>query len=136
MSGTEKYLITGYSGFVSQHFIEYLERQRIPSQVLGVDVNEPAFSTGHFQYVKCEFRKADLLNRQDVERIISSFQPNYILHLASYSSVAMSWKMPVESFANNTNIFLNLVETVRQSGVPCRILSIGSSEEYGSMESG
>ncbi|MEI9959231.1 MAG: GDP-mannose 4,6-dehydratase [Ferruginibacter sp.] len=58
-------------------------------------------------------------------------KPEYILHLASVSSVALSWKTPLESFVNNTNIFLNLVEEVRAYKINCRILSIGSSEEYG-----
>jgi GDP-4-dehydro-6-deoxy-D-mannose reductase len=57
--------------------------------------------------------------------------PEYILHLASVRSVALSWQMPLESFVNNTNIFLNLVEAVRVANMKCRILSVGSSEEYG-----
>jgi len=132
MSNREKYLITGFSGFVSKHFIDYLENNKIEADVLGVDVNtEISFNYSNLSYVKCTFEKIDLLNKIDVERVISQFKPNYILHLASYSSVAMSWKLPVESFTNNTNIFLNLIENVRLSEIQCRILSIGSSEEYG-----
>jgi GDP-4-dehydro-6-deoxy-D-mannose reductase len=69
-------------------------------------------------------------------KLIYNYQPDYILHLASYSSVAYSWVNPVESFANNTNIFLNLVEQVRVLGLKCRILSVGSSEEYGRVNPG
>lgn len=53
------------------------------------------------------------------------------MHLASISSVSHSWNYPVESFVNNTNIFLNIIESVRELKLPTRILSIGSSEEYG-----
>ena len=35
---------------------------------------------------------------------------------------------------NNTNIFLNLVESIRKHNINCRILSIGSSEQYGLVE--
>ena len=45
----------------------------------------------------------------------------------------MSWKKPVQSFTNNTNIFLNLIETIHTLELKCRILSIGSSEEYGNV---
>jgi GDP-4-dehydro-6-deoxy-D-mannose reductase len=132
MSNREKYLITGFSGFVSKHFIDYLENNKIEADVLGADINENIpFNYFNLFYVKCYFEKIDLLNKTDVQRVISEFKPNYILHLASYSSVAMSWKLPVESFTNNTNIFLNLIDTVRLAEVNCRILSIGSSEEYG-----
>ncbi|HEX8575650.1 MAG TPA: GDP-mannose 4,6-dehydratase [Flavobacterium sp.] len=129
----EKYLITGFSGFVSKHFIEYLEQNKIESSVLGVDVNIPEFDIANFQYVSCSFTKVDLLNKNDVDNIVFQFQPQYILHLASFSSVAFSWKNPVASFTNNTNIFLNLLETIRSVDLKCRILSIGSSEEYGNV---
>ncbi|MCX6297225.1 MAG: GDP-mannose 4,6-dehydratase, partial [Bacteroidetes bacterium] len=132
----DKFLITGFSGFVSKHFIDFLENNKISSEILGLDIHEPDFGFSDYSFVKGRFEKADLLNKSSVEQIISRFKPNYILHLASYSSVALSWRMPVESFANNTNIFLNLIETVRLSGINCRILSIGSSEEYGNAVDG
>lgn len=136
MGNTDKFLITGFSGFVSRHFIDYLERNKISAQILGIDINSIDFDISNYQFVKCDFQKTDLLNKNDVESIITVFRPDYVLHLASYSSVAMSWKKPVESFTNNTNIFLNLIESIRLSGIKCRILSIGSSEEYGNMENG
>lgn len=135
MSVTEKYLITGFSGFVSQHFLNYLETNCISAQIIGIDINTPDFNYQQFQHLKCDFQKVDLLDKIQVEEIVCSFKPNYVLHLASYSSVAFSWKNPVESFANNTTIFLNLIETIRLSGIKCRILSIGSSEEYGNVSS-
>jgi GDP-4-dehydro-6-deoxy-D-mannose reductase len=136
MSNTEKFLITGFSGFVSRHFLEYLGSNGINAEVLGIDVQDIDLDLAYHANVKCSFQRVDLLNRNEVEQIISDFRPDYVLHLASYSSVAMSWKKPVESFANNTNIFLNLIESIRTSDVKCRILSIGSSEEYGNMENG
>lgn len=133
MSVTEKYLITGFSGFVSYHFLNYLEQNSISAQILGIDINIPDFNFRNFQHIKCDFQKTDLLNKTLVEEIVNEFKPSCVLHLASYSSVAFSWKNPVESFANNTTIFLNLIETIRISGIKCRVLSIGSSEEYGNV---
>jgi GDP-4-dehydro-6-deoxy-D-mannose reductase len=127
----KKYLITGFSGFVSFHFLNYLENLHTANSVLGVDINEPAFNINEYKYVTCSFNKINLLNKEQVDKIICDYQPDYILHLASCSSVAYSWINPVESFVNNTNIFLNLVEQIRVLGLKCRILSVGSSEEYG-----
>jgi GDP-4-dehydro-6-deoxy-D-mannose reductase len=135
MNQSDRYLITGFSGFVSKHFIDYLETNKIAAHIIGIDINAIDFDITKYVYVKCEFEKIDLLNKTEVERIIDKFKPNYVLHLASFSSVALSWKKPVESFTNNTNIFLNLIDTIRLANIPCRILSIGSSEEYGNMES-
>jgi GDP-4-dehydro-6-deoxy-D-mannose reductase len=47
------------------------------------------------------------------------------------SNVGQSWKAPVESFTNNTNIFLNLLDPIRKHGLETKVLSVGSSEEYG-----
>lgn len=134
MSGTEKYLITGFSGFVSEHFLNYLERNRIRAEVMGIDIAVPSFDHSSFDHVSCSFEKIDLLNKAELKDLLHRFQPDYVLHLASYSSVAFSWKHPVESFTNNTNIFLNLIETIKTIGTRCRILSIGSSEEYGNVD--
>lgn len=60
-------------------------------------------------------------------------KPDYVLHLAAFSSVAYSWKYPAESFTNNSNIFLNLVDVIRDTDSKCRVLSVGSSEEYGNV---
>ncbi|MCC7332178.1 MAG: GDP-mannose 4,6-dehydratase [Flavobacteriales bacterium] len=128
----EKYLITGFSGFVSKHFLDFLNSKNVCAKVLGIDINaDIPFDFSTYKTVSCSFVQLNLLDKNKVETIIQEFKPDYVLHLASFSSVAVSWKIPVESFTNNTNIFLNLIESIRTSGIKCRILSIGSSEEYG-----
>ena len=130
----KKFFITGFSGFVSRHFCEYLEQGGIRSLIKGIDVHYPDFELESFKNIKIDFEKIDLLDKVKVENIIFEFQPDYILHLASFSSVAFSWKEPVISFQNNTNIFLNLLEAVRKFNISTRILSVGSSEEYGNVD--
>lgn len=129
----KKYLITGFSGFVSRHFLQHLESKNERSKVLGIDLEQPVASTDKFQHVSCDFKKIDLIRKEEVERAVFDFQPDYILHLAAISSVGFSWKNPTLSFKNNTNIFLNLIDAVRELGQKCRVLSVGSSEEYGNV---
>jgi GDP-4-dehydro-6-deoxy-D-mannose reductase len=129
----EKYMVTGFSGFVSKHFLDYLNSREVPCTVAGIDINTPEFDYKNYAHVKCSFHAINLLNREQVNAFIQEYRPDYILHLASYSSVAYSWQHPVESFTNNTNIFLNLLEQVRNMNLDCRILSVGSSEEYGNV---
>ncbi|MBF0547345.1 MAG: GDP-mannose 4,6-dehydratase [Candidatus Riflebacteria bacterium] len=129
----QKILITGFSGFVAKHFLDFLERMKIRSHVLGIDVFDYPFKTDDFKFLSCTFEKVDLLEREKIENLIFRFQPEFVLHLASFSSVAFSWREPVTSFMNNTNIFLNLVEAIRRLNLKTRILSVGSSEEYGTV---
>lgn len=134
MAKQEKFLITGFSGFVSEHFLELLEKKKLSCSVLGLDLHEPEFKIDRFKHLKCRFQKADLLDKSSLQKALKDFKPDFVLHLASYSSVAFSWKNPVESFRNNTNIFLNLIETIHSLGIPCRVISVGSSEEYGNVK--
>jgi len=127
-------IITGINGFVAQHFLAFLTTQKESFSILGLGRSEPTFDKTKFAPLNIEYIKVDLLNREHVGEILKNFKPQYLLHLASFSSVGHSWKNPNDSFVNNTNIFLNLVDQIRLHQIPCRILSIGSSEEYGNVD--
>lgn len=129
-----KILITGFSGFVSTHFLEFLHTVEPGAEVLGIDKDPPSIDVNAYPGLTINYKHIDLLNKQIVNETLTAFQPEYILHLASVSSVAQSWQTPLDSFVNNTNIFLNLVEQIRINHIKCRILSVGSSEEYGEVE--
>jgi len=130
----DKLLITGFSGFVSRHFLQFLYEERMPMEIYGVDMQEPTFDYSIYTDVlDIKFRKLNLLDISNLRCLFTEYTPDYILHLASYSSVAYSWQHPTESFINNTNIFLNLATVVKEFNCRCRILSIGSSEEYGNI---
>ncbi len=119
-----KYLITGISGFVGAHIV----RQLLPQghTVIGVDLAMPVgLPKAVVSY------QMSLMDAVALKDVIVRVRPDRIIHLASASSVGYSWEKPVDCFVNNTNIFLNLVEAVRSSDIKCRILSVGSSEEYG-----
>jgi GDP-4-dehydro-6-deoxy-D-mannose reductase len=130
-----KLLITGFSGFVSRHFLEFLEAEQTDAEVLGVGRSVPGWPVERLRHVRAHFRQLDLLDKDGVDDVIYGFRPDFILHLAAYSSVGFSWQKPVESFSNNTNVLLNLLEQVRALNLRCRVLSVGSSEEYGNVPS-
>lgn len=129
-------LITGFSGFVSRHFLNYLVENNLSYEVLGVDVNPPKFAMEDYApTLAMSFEQVNLLDKEAVEDMIATFRPDYILHLASFSSVAYSWQHPADSFMNNTSIFLNVTEALRKHDLcDCRLLSVGSSEEYGDVK--
>jgi len=125
------FLVTGGSGFVARHFFDYLETLSEDISVVAVDVCKSGQEFPEYHNITIKIVILDLLDRHGLESILQDSPPDYLLHLASYSSVAYSWEHPDISFANNTNIFLNLLEQVRLFAPECRILSVGSSEEYG-----
>jgi GDP-4-dehydro-6-deoxy-D-mannose reductase len=130
----KKILITGISGFVGGHFVHYLLSQKGEFEIHGVSRSIPSwdFVPSKQEFLRSHyFHKADLMDIPKISSLIKEIQPEYILHLAAQSSVAESWKTPVSSFLNNTNIFLNIIDTVRLNDNAARVLSVGSSEQYG-----
>lgn len=127
-----KILITGISGFVARHFVELLASTGIDHSVAGIfNTNSPSFNVDEYPGIKCSFHQVDMIDGDQIKEIIKEFQPSHILHLASQSSVAYSWKYPADCIKENITMFLNLVEHVRLLNINCRILSVGSAEEYG-----
>jgi GDP-4-dehydro-6-deoxy-D-mannose reductase len=130
----KKILITGISGFVGGHFVHYLTTHHTDLEIHGISRSKPAWD---FIPVmpgltnNSHFHQADLMDIPKIRSLIEEIQPDYIVHLAAQSSVAESWKTPVDSFMNNTNIFLNIIDTVRLNDFTARVLSVGSSEQYG-----
>ena len=122
-----RYLITGVQGFVGRYLVEYLQVREVDAKIAGIDIAKESD-------MKIEYHSLDLSDKGQTAQIIQSFKPDYIVHLASISSVGQSWQDPAQCFKNNTNIMLNILEAVRQQNLKTRILSIGSSEEYGDYE--
>ena len=130
----KRIIITGFSGFVSRHFLNFLYDNKKEYQVLGADINEPKLDMSHYSDIlDISFKQCNMLDEQAVNDMVKEFAPDYVLHLAAFSSVAYSWQHPGECFDNNTRIFLNITDAVRALKKPCRILSVGSSEEYGNV---
>lgn len=119
-----KYLVTGVMGFVGRYFIEYLNQQESDAKVYGVDI-APSCD------MDIEYSSLNLMDAVSVDKLVKKSRPDYIVHLAAMSSVAQSWNEPVGCFINNMSAFLNLADAVRNNNVGARILSVGSSEEYG-----
>lgn len=128
-----KIIVTGFSGFVARHYLDYLKEQKEEDiSILGLDIVAPSYDLTEYQSeMTVEFISVNLMDGDRVKEIVGEYQPTEILHLAAFSSVAYSWEHPADCFSNNTKVFLTVVEAVRTLGLKTRILSVGSSEIYG-----
>lgn len=122
-----KYVITGCFGFVGRYLVEAIARSESGAQIVGID-RAPAPEGFPAITRTATF---DLLDLTQLSTLIRDEKPDRLVHLASLSSVGRSWFEPVQSFTNNTNIFLDAIECVRVHSPKTRVLSIGSSEQYG-----
>jgi GDP-4-dehydro-6-deoxy-D-mannose reductase len=122
-----KYLLTGCFGFVGHYLVRRIRELDADAAIVAVDRVDPPAG---FPTVTSAHR-FDLLDQDVLGALIAREQPDRLVHLASLSSVGFSWQEPTISFTNNTNIFLNVLDAVRRHAPRTRVLSIGSSEQYG-----
>jgi GDP-4-dehydro-6-deoxy-D-mannose reductase len=123
-----KALITGISGFVGSHLAEYLLDNtdwEVAGTVFGPYGNI-ADLCGTLELYPAE------LSRTDVVRfVLDQSQPDVIFHLAAQPLVSVSRHDPWGTLETNIRMQLNILEVVAQDRPDCRVLVVGSSEEYG-----
>ena len=116
-------LIFGAGGFVGSYLCkEFLNNGY---KVSGTDKGE-----GSALPSEVDFYKTDLMQADEVKKLIGQIQPDIIVNLAAISSVGASWNMPQTTMAINVIGALNIMEAARKSEQKPRILFFGSSEEY------
>ncbi|MDD3049335.1 MAG: GDP-mannose 4,6-dehydratase [Bacilli bacterium] len=123
----KKILIIGINGFVGTHLCNELISNGY--ECYGADINSDNFAVEGIG-----FEKLDILNADMVKDVIGRIKPDYIVNLAAISSVKLSWDMPQKTFEVNVNGTINILEAIRKSFLKTRVLLIGSSEQYGSID--
>jgi GDP-4-dehydro-6-deoxy-D-mannose reductase len=119
-----KALITGISGFVGKYMAAYLELQGF--EVYGTSNQE-------INYTKNNIIYNNLANELEIIHLLEKIKPDHIYHLAGQSNVKNSWKNSTDTILINVNLTINLLEAARKSSIAntVKILTVGSSEEYG-----
>lgn len=123
----KKVLITGAGGFVGKYLIKEFKKQDY--EIIACDINKKHVFDDDVKYYDM-----DILNKELVDNIINDCQPDYLINLAAISSVGLSWSIPDKTIEVNVVGTLNLLETVKKYCPKCKILLIGSSEEYESKD--
>lgn len=123
----KKVLITGAGGFVGKYLIKEFKKQNY--EIIACDINKKSAFDNDVKYYDM-----DILNKELVDNIINDCQPDYLINLAAISSVGVSWSIPDKTIEVNVVGTLNLLEAVKKHCTKCKILLIGSSEEYESKD--
>lgn len=123
-------LITGISGFVGSHLAEYL-LAHTDWQVSGT-VYGRLDNIVHLRE-RLTLYPAELSRLEVVRFIVEETQPDYLFHLAAQPIPSLSHHDPWFTLENNIRAQLNVLEAVAQMGLACRVLVVGSSEEYGAV---
>ncbi len=122
----KKILITGITGFVGNHLKDHLDKNDY--EVHGTSLSQES-TEGNTQ-----IHKVNLLDEENVFKLIQELQPDLVIHLAALSSPKKSFENPKEFLQNNTDAQLNLLLAIKKAEISPRILIVSSGEIYGSQE--
>ena len=130
----KKVLLTGHTGFKGTWMSLMLET--LGAEVCGysLPLNEYSFYSKSGVTVT-EHHEGDIADRQELERVISGFKPEIVIHLASHSSLDGSDKIP--DFIMRTNIMgvVNLLDISRSLEYIKSIVIVTSDKCYRNLES-
>ncbi len=119
----KKVLITGAAGFVGSYLIKEFQNENY--EVIACDIGKKAVVSKSVTYYDM-----DILDASLIEQILAKTKPDYLINLAAISSVGLSWNIPQKTMEVNVIGTLNILEAVRKTVPDCKVLLIGSSEEY------
>jgi nucleoside-diphosphate-sugar epimerase len=101
-----KIVVTGSSGFIGTNLVSELVTRGY--DVLGLDIMPPKFKVHDFNFKACDIRDNDVLNKS-----ISQFAPDYIIHLAARTDLGEKNKL--SGYSANIEGVRNLMSAVYMS---------------------
>lgn len=122
-----KILVTGGAGFIGSHVVDaYCDAGH---QVLVVD----NLSSGKEEYVnsKAQLVQADITDKEKIQEIIRTFQPEIINHHAAHIQVGYSVKNPQFDAENNIIGLINIMEAAKDVPVKKVIMASTGGAMYG-----
>ena len=126
-----KVLVTGASGFVAGHVIDFVRAEAPDAELHGV-LRHGTIDAARGAHVAPIH--ADLEDAASTDAIFDRVEPDRIVHLAAQSSVHRSWENPQATLGVNVQGLLNILEALRKRRLSPRVLVVGSAEEYGAVQ--
>jgi dTDP-glucose 4,6-dehydratase len=139
-----KILVTGGSGFIGSAVCRHCILD-LGLQVVNVDALTYASTRDSTASISTssnyKFYRANILHRQDIDRVISLEKPDAVLHLAAESHVDRSIDGPLAFVQTNVVGTVTLLESVREYLSKCseevrakfRFLHVSTDEVFGSL---
>ncbi|MBX3083011.1 MAG: CDP-glucose 4,6-dehydratase [Anaerolineae bacterium] len=131
----KKVLITGNTGFKGSWLTVWL--LNLGADVYGIS-NEVPTTPSMFETLKLRerisYHEHNITDFNAVRDLINKVKPDYIFHLAGQPIVHTAYVDPIGTFATNVMGTAHILEAVRQSNHPCKMVLITSDKVYDNVE--
>ncbi len=137
----KKALITGITGQDGSYLSELLLAKGY--EVHGVIRRSSSFNTSrinhlyhdpHEQNTKLQLHYGDITDAGAIHSLIAHIKPDEVYNLAAQSHVRVSFDQPIYTSNVVAMGTVNLLEAIKQVGLPIRFYQAGSSEMYGAAD--
>lgn len=119
-----KLLITGAGGFLGHTIVHQFSSLGWDVCGIGRSVEAPTYSS------PIEWRMMPLPDPTLAELLLEQ-RPDLIVHTAGSASVARSVEDPLYDFTQSVDVWSNVLDAVRRSGILCRVIFLSSAAVYG-----
>ena len=130
-------LVTGGTGFVGSHMIDYILKYAIrPDQKIYCTKRwlEDTKNVDHINHDRFEFIDCDFNDAPSIYRAIEISKPSKVFHFAAQSFPEISFHTPSVTLSTNTLGTTYLLEAIKNSDCDPVIVSVSTSEVYGMPE--
>jgi GDP-4-dehydro-6-deoxy-D-mannose reductase len=115
-------LVIGAQGFIGSHLVDFLLARG--DHVVAAGRSSPPVREGVLN------RRLDILDAQSVQSLLAECQPDEVYHLAAQSFPTVSWEDPKATFRVNVDGTLNVLDALRDTQKPARMVFASSSSIY------
>jgi len=132
----KKVLVTGHTGFKGSWLSIWL--RRMGANVTGYSLTPPTepslFEIAHLSDDMISI-VGDVRDLEHLKSVVSSYQPEIVIHMASQTLVRYSYDNPLETYSTNIMGAVNLFEAIRQSSSNvCVVIIVTSDKCYENKE--
>lgn len=131
----KKVFVTGHTGFKGAWLLKTLSM--LGAQIKGYAL-DPYTPNDLFCLINgealCHSEIGDIRDKNNLEKSILDFQPDYIFHLAAQPLVRLSYEIPTDTYEVNVSGTANLLDAVRKLSRKCSVVLITTDKVYKNRE--
>ncbi|MDB5293650.1 MAG: gmd [Phycisphaerales bacterium] len=137
-TGRKRALITGITGQDGSYLAEFLLAKGY--EVHGIVRRSSSFNTSRIEHLYVDphtpaarvfLHYGDLVDGTGLREILTRVRPDEVYNLGAQSHVRVSYDQPVYTMQAVAVGAINLLEAIRDTGLPVRFYQASSSEQYG-----